>query len=125
MSEIAKTPSESQPVPASWINVTPEALRAIHKVIDEENKPGAVLRVGVAGGGCSGLSYLFELDDKPIPEDDTKAVVEGITIVTDPKSFTYLIGMTLDYSGGLNGHGFEFKNPNATATCGCGSSFSV
>ena len=82
------------------------------------------VRVGVASGGCSGLSYELKFDSK-IEEGDQEFSDKGIKIVVDKKSFLYLIGTELDYSGGLNGKGFTFKNPNSSRTCGCGESFSV
>ena len=82
------------------------------------------IRVGVKSGGCSGLSYELNFDKNK--EDDDKVFEHnGIKIVVDKKSFLYLIGTTLEYSGGLNGKGFVFKNPNASRTCGCGESFSL
>ncbi len=82
------------------------------------------VRVGVRSGGCSGLSY--ELDfDKEKKENDKLFEDKPVKIVVDKKSFLYLIGTTLDYSGGLNGKGFVFNNPNANRTCGCGESFSL
>jgi iron-sulfur cluster assembly protein len=82
------------------------------------------LRVGVVGGGCSGLSYKLDFDNEQKPTDQ---VFEdnGIKVVTDLKSFLYLVNTTLDFSDGLNGKGFYFSNPNASRTCGCGESFSV
>ena len=82
------------------------------------------LRVGVVGGGCSGLSYKLDFDNESKPMDQ---VFEdnGVKIVTDLKSFLYLVNTTLDFSDGLNGKGFYFSNPNASRTCGCGESFSV
>jgi len=82
------------------------------------------LRVSVVGGGCSGLSYKLDFDNQSKPMDQ---VFEdnGVKVVTDLKSFLYLVNTTLDFSDGLNGKGFYFNNPNATRTCGCGESFSV
>lgn len=82
------------------------------------------LRVSVVGGGCSGLSYKLDFDNESKPMDQ---VFEdnGIKIVTDLKSFLYLVNTTLDFSDGLNGKGFYFSNPNASRTCGCGESFAV
>lgn len=82
------------------------------------------VRVGVKSGGCSGLEYELKFD-KAITEDDKVFEDSGIKIAVDKKSFLYLIGTTLEYSGGLNGKGFVFNNPNATRTCGCGESFSL
>ncbi|MBU6157739.1 MAG: iron-sulfur cluster assembly accessory protein [Bacteroidetes bacterium] len=82
------------------------------------------LRVSVVGGGCSGLSYKLDFDNEQQPNDQ---VFEhnGVKVVTDLKSFLYLLDTTLDFSEGLNGKGFYFQNPNATRTCGCGESFAV
>lgn len=82
------------------------------------------VRVGVKSGGCSGLSYDLKFD-KEQKEDDKVFVDNDIKIIVDKKSFLYLIGTTLEYSGGLNGTGFVFNNPNANRTCGCGESFSL
>ena len=82
------------------------------------------VRVSVTSGGCSGLSYQMDFDNESQPNDQ---VFEdnGVKVVTDLKSFLYLCNTTLDFSGGLNGKGFHFSNPNASRTCGCGESFSV
>lgn len=82
------------------------------------------VRVGVKSGGCSGLSYELKFDDK---SNETDKIFEDndIRIIVDKKSFLYLVGTTLEYSGGLNGKGFVFNNPNAQRTCGCGESFSL
>lgn len=82
------------------------------------------LRVGVVGGGCSGLSYKMDFDNQ-IKEDDQQFEDKGMKIVCDLKSFLYLVNTTLDFSDGLNGKGFQFINPNATRSCGCGESFAV
>jgi len=82
------------------------------------------IRVGVKSGGCSGLSYDLKFDKKK-DEEDKVFEDNGVKIIVDKKSFLYLIGTTLEYSGGLNGTGFVFNNPNANRTCGCGESFSL
>ncbi len=82
------------------------------------------IRVGVKSGGCSGLSYDLKFD-KEQQEGDKVFEDNGVKIIVDKKSFLYLIGTTLEYSGGLNGTGFVFNNPNANRTCGCGESFSL
>lgn len=82
------------------------------------------IRVGVKSGGCSGLSYDLNFD-KNKSDDDKVFEDNNIKIVVDKKSFLYLVGTTLEYSGGLNGSGFIFSNPNASRTCGCGESFSL
>ena len=82
------------------------------------------IRVGVKSGGCSGLSYDLHFDHTTHP-DDKIFEDNNVKIVVDKKSFLYLVGTTLEYSGGLNGKGFVFNNPNANRTCGCGDSFSL
>jgi iron-sulfur cluster assembly protein len=82
------------------------------------------VRVGVKSGGCSGLSYELEFDNS-LGDDDKLFEDNNVRIVVDKKSFLYLVGTTLEYSGGLNGKGFVFNNPNANRTCGCGESFSL
>ncbi len=82
------------------------------------------VRVGVKSGGCSGLSYDLTFD-KSQKEEDKVFEDNGVKIIVDKKSFLYLVGTTLEYSGGLNGKGFVFNNPNAQRTCGCGESFSL
>lgn len=89
-----------------------------------KNPTEAFIRVGVKGGGCSGLSYDLSFDTE-MKEDDKEFEDNGMKIVVDKKSFLYLIGTELDFSGGLNGKGFVFHNPNANRTCGCGESFAV
>ena len=88
------------------------------------NDPSYFLRISVVGGGCSGLSYKMDFDNEQKPMDQ---VFEdnGVKLVTDLKSFLYLVNTTLDFSDGLNGKGFYFSNPNASRTCGCGESFAV
>tara|TARA_B100000767_G_scaffold220063_1_gene208276 strand:+ start:539 stop:868 length:330 start_codon:yes stop_codon:yes gene_type:complete len=82
------------------------------------------VRVGVKSGGCSGLSYDLTFDNKK-EENDKVFEENNVRIIVDKKSFLYLVGTTLEYSGGLNGKGFVFNNPNANRTCGCGESFSL
>ena len=82
------------------------------------------VRVGVKSGGCSGLSYELDYDNSK-GESDKLFEDNDVKIIIDKKSFLYLIGTTLEYSGGLNGKGFVFNNPNANRTCGCGESFSL
>ena len=83
------------------------------------------LRVGVKGGGCSGLSYVMDFDDTIEQTDETVVVDGGLKVVIDRKSVLYLYGTELDYSDGLNGKGFQWGNPNASRTCGCGESFAL
>lgn len=89
-----------------------------------ENDPSYFLRVSVVGGGCSGLSYKLDFDNELKPSDQVFDM-ENLKLVTDIKSLLYLLNTELDYSDGLNGKGFVFKNPNASRTCGCGESFAV
>ncbi|HEY9186655.1 MAG TPA: iron-sulfur cluster insertion protein ErpA [Ignavibacteria bacterium] len=107
------------------IKVTDKAAKEIKRIMAENNiNPDFGLRVGVKGGGCSGLSYTLAFDSTPKPGDK---IIEsnGIKIFVDGKSHFYLSGTELDFSDGLNGRGFIFNNPNAVKTCGCGSSFGV
>lgn len=106
------------------IQISEIALAEVKKLMEQEGKPGLVLRVGVKGGGCSGLTYDVRLDDK-IQEFDRVFEQDGIKVVCDSKSLVYLDHMTVDYSKELVGGGFRFVNPNATGSCGCGTSFSV
>jgi len=105
------------------IKITDAAKEKIFKLLQDKGD-GYFLRVGVKGGGCSGLSYSVDLDNT---QDETDKVFEdqGIKIICDPKSFLYLHGITIDFSTELVGGGFQFKNPNASGSCGCGTSFSV
>lgn len=100
------------------------ALRLKHLRSEEGKSPDYFLRVEVKKGGCSGLSYKMNFENE-MKAGDKMFEGSGEKLVVDPQSFMYLIGMTLDYSGGLNGKGFVFNNPNATKSCGCGSSFNV
>jgi iron-sulfur cluster assembly protein len=106
------------------ITVTDNAKKQAIRLMEDEGKDGYFIRVGVEGGGCSGLMYQLTFDNEEKAED--KAFENnGIRVVVDKKSFLYLVGTTLDFSGGLNGKGFVFQNPNAGRTCGCGESFSL
>lgn len=107
------------------ITVSENAKQHALDLIKNENRPAdTFIRVGVDGGGCSGLSYKLEFDNQ-LKEGDQVFEDKGIKVAVDKKSFLYLIGTELDYTGGLNGKGFVFNNPNASRTCGCGESFSV
>lgn len=108
------------------INVSETAKIKVETLMKEDgfNPKTDFVRVGVKSGGCSGLSYDLKFD-KNQDKNDKLFEDNGIKIVVDTKSFLYLIGTTLDYSGGLNGSGFVFNNPNANRTCGCGESFSL
>lgn len=108
------------------IKVSENAKNKLINLLQEEGKEldGAYIRVGVASGGCSGLSYKLEVAND-LQEGDKMIEDQGVRILIDKKSMLYLIGTTLEYSGGLNGKGFSFNNPNASRTCGCGESFAV
>ncbi|MDP5081106.1 MAG: iron-sulfur cluster assembly accessory protein [Winogradskyella sp.] len=99
--------------------------KVIELMTDDGFNPATdYVRVGVKSGGCSGLSYDLKFDNTQ-SEEDKVFEDNGVKIIVDKKSFLYLIGTTLEYSGGLNGAGFVFNNPNANRTCGCGESFSL
>jgi iron-sulfur cluster assembly protein len=106
------------------IKVTDLAKETAIRMMREENRVDHFIRVGVEGGGCSGLMYQLKFDNS-INEDDKEFIDNDIKVVMNKKSVLYLAGTTLDYSGGLNGKGFIFSNPNASRTCGCGESFSL
>ena len=105
------------------INVTPNAVNRIRQMLDDNNIDGA-LRLGVVGGGCSGLSYKFKFETNPRANDNVFEV-DGVQLVVDPKSYEYLDGMILDYTESLMERAFVFQNPNAAKSCGCGKSFIV
>jgi iron-sulfur cluster assembly protein len=107
------------------ITITPRASEEVRKIMEANTIPDTYgLRVGVKGGGCSGLSYTLGFDaDKR--EGDKELMIEGIRMFVDAKSLFYLMGAQIDFTDGLNGRGFTFSNPQATKTCGCGSSFGV
>ena len=106
------------------IQVTENAKNKAVQLMKEDGKAGYFIRVGIKGGGCSGLMYEL-IFDNILNEGDKEFTNNDIKVVVDKKSYLYLIGTTLDYSGGLNGKGFVFINPNADRTCGCGESFSL
>lgn len=103
------------------IDVTPKAVDRIRKLL-EANRVQGGMRLGLVGGGCSGLSYKFKLENEPRP-DDHVFEFEGVKVFVDPKSFVYLDGLTLDYKESLMESQFVFENPNAQKSCSCGKSF--
>jgi iron-sulfur cluster assembly protein len=108
------------------IEVSEKAVENIKRFMETEEKPDAVVRVGVRGGGCSGLSYVLQFEsESTIGLNDHVIEKDGARIVVDKKSIVYLAGTTLDYQDGLMGKGFVFQNPNARQSCGCGESFSL
>ena len=105
------------------VTVSERAARKIGEILKGE-PPGAMLRVSVEGGGCSGFQYKFDVQEKPAP-DDLVIEQEGAKIVVDPVSLQYMGGSSLDYVNDLIGAAFKVENPQATAACGCGTSFSL
>jgi iron-sulfur cluster assembly protein len=111
---------------AQGVHVTPSAVKRIRVILAKEgiSMEEGGLRLGVKGGGCSGLSYAIAFDAHP-RQRDRIFTFDGVRVFVDPKSFVYLNGMTLDYEETLMRQGFNFINPNSTRSCGCGTSFSV
>lgn len=110
--------------PDEIVQVTPGALNEIRRLRDKRGMDQIVLRVGVKGGGCAGLTYSLNFDTR-ITENDHVLDHDDVKLVVDRKSAVFLRGMTLDYSDDLIGGGFRFENPNARKSCSCGTSFSV
>lgn len=106
------------------ITITEPAIAKIQDILAEENNPKIKLRVFVQGGGCSGFSYGFTLDEEQ-NEDDFEFDHSGVQVLVDSMSAQYLQGATINYKDELMGSSFVIDNPNATTTCGCGSSFSI
>jgi iron-sulfur cluster assembly protein len=112
---------ETAPGPVSF---TEGAVKELKKLMDQQEiGPDFALRVGVEGGGCSGMNYILGFDRKK--EGDQEYVIDGIKVYMHKAHGLYLVGMVIDFQDGLNSRGFTFNNPNAASTCGCGSSFSV
>ncbi len=108
------------------IEVTDAAVEHVKRFMEKEGKTDAVVRVGVRGGGCSGLSYVLQFESADtVGLMDHVIEKDSVRVVVDKKSMLYLAGTTLDYEDGLSGKGFTFKNPNARQSCGCGESFSA
>jgi iron-sulfur cluster assembly protein len=106
------------------VKLTPSAVEEIKRLMKEPGfEPGSYLRLGVKGGGCSGMSYILGFDKQEA--DDEVFEIDGVQVLLKNAHGIYLYGMEVDYSDGLNARGFVFKNPNASTTCGCGSSFAV
>lgn len=111
-------------VTLSPVQFTKGAVAEIRRLMHEPSfNPTHQLRVGVKGGGCSGMSYVLGFDEKK--DKDATYSFEGMEYIMDPAHEMYLFGMQIDWQGGLNSRGFTFNNPNASTTCGCGSSFAV
>jgi len=119
------TVSYDKPALNEEIGLTEKAATQVNKIRAENNIPATHgLRLGVKGGGCSGLTYVLGFDEQP-HEKDVVMDICGVTVFIDQKSLFYLSGTVLDFSDGLNGKGFVFNNPQATRTCGCGNSFAI
>ena len=107
------------------VQISSTAAQKLEEIRKEEGRSAdAFLRIHVKKGGCSGLSYKMGFDEQ-LKEGDKQFESQKQKILVDAQSYLYLIGLTLDYSGGLNGRGFVFSNPNANKSCGCGSSFNI
>lgn len=121
----AQPQSSASQVPAVGVQVTERAVKKIRVAMAKEgiSPTEGGLRLGVMGGGCSGLSYSIKFDTQPRDRDRVYEF-DGVRVFVDPKSFLYLHGMTLDYEETLMRQGFNFINPNSSRSCGCGSSFS-
>lgn len=105
------------------ITLTPRAVTELKDLMESQGNPAAALRVWVAGGGCSGLSYGMALDEGQPDAEDELFEQDGVKIVVDPLSMRYMTGSSVDYVDDEMGGGFKIENPNATSSCGCGSSF--
>ena len=104
------------------VTLTVHAVEEIKRLIREDKAEG-MLRVGVKGGGCSGMSYVLGFDEKK--EGDDEFIIDDVPCIMNPAHAIYLMGMEIDWQDGLNSRGFTFSNPNASKTCGCGTSFAV
>ena len=114
---------KTMPAPLT-ISIDKDAATHVRAFAEQSGMPGANLRVAVKGGGCAGMTYVLDLVNEP-KKDDKIIEEHGMELYVDRKSYIFLAGTVLEYSGGLNGKGFVFNNPNAKTTCGCGTSFSV
>ena len=108
----------------TMINITPDAATQIKRIANERGAVEGALRVGVKGGGCSGLSYVMDFAMKPNANDKIFEQ-DGARVVVDPKSYVFLDGMTISWKKSLQETGFQLENPNVKKSCGCGTSFSV
>jgi iron-sulfur cluster assembly protein len=110
---------------AEGITLTPKAAAMAKVQLEKRGTPGAAIRLGLRGGGCSGFTYVLEFSDDPPRDRDRVYEFEGVKIFVDPKSYVYLAGTVLDWEQTLMRRGFKFLNPHETSGCGCGRSFSV
>ena len=107
------------------ITLTPAATQEVRRLMEKEQKPNLGLRIGVKGGGCSGMTYILAVEEASPKQYDTVFEQDGLKVLVDAKSQLYLDGTTVDYKSALMGGGFEFNNPLAKKSCGCGTSFSA
>ena len=107
------------------VTLTPSAVEEVKRLITKEQKPDLGLRIGVKGGGCSGLTYVLALEEAAPKQYDSVFEQDGVKVLVDAKSHLYLDGTTIDYKNALMGGGFEFHNPLAKKSCGCGTSFTA
>ncbi len=121
--QTGNAPAEGAPQNQKIVHVTPKAVEKIRAAFARENVTGG-LRLGVLGGGCSGLSYQFKFAPEPKPKDFV-FTFDDVKVFVDPKSMLFLDGMTLDWKDALLQSGFVFENPHASKSCGCGTSFSA
>ena len=113
-----------EPIIKIPVNLTDSAVNEVKRIIAEPSFDSSkMLRIGVKGGGCSGMTYVLDFDSRK--ENDTIYEKDGINFIIDNSQSIYLFGMEVDWQGGLNSRGFTFNNPNASSTCGCGTSFAV
>jgi len=105
------------------VTLTSSAVKEVKRLMNQADAKGSCLRLGVKGGGCSGMTYILEFDE-PQAADEVYDI-DGVKVIINPAHGIYLFGMEVDFEDGLNARGFVFHNPNASKTCGCGTSFSV
>lgn len=106
------------------ISITADAVAEVKRLLAKRGAPDMGLRLGVRGGGCSGLSYVMDFAEEP-EKTDKVLDYDGLRVFIDPKSFLFLNGIELDFNSGITNHGFQFRNPNAKSSCGCGLSFTT
>ena len=107
------------------ITLTTDAAQEVKRLIEKEQQPNRGLRIGVKGGGCSGMTYVLAIDEATPKQYDTVFEQDGVKILIDAKSHLLLDGTTVEFKNGMMGGGFEFQNPQAKKSCGCGHSFSA
>jgi iron-sulfur cluster assembly protein len=123
-SDKGATSEKTAPAKAA-VSLSPKAIEAAKKQLAKRGTPGAAIRLGLKGGGCSGFSYVIEFSDDPPRAKDRVFDFDGVKVFVDPKSLIYLAGTVLDWEQTLMYQGFKFRNPNEATNCGCGHSFSV